>query len=147
MIVVTSFILHWWYLIPGTYSELGVFIIQKGSRWLKSDTWEMFPLYKELSNASERCKKYMLHDTFTMSTHVISVPGCTVLHILKFLQLQNEIDINNWSMPYSLLLKSYVNSAWYSQQNCDIITEIYRTPDECHLVFRTYKPPTPPKKT
>jgi hypothetical protein len=44
------------------------------------------------------------------------------------------------------LLKSYVNSAWYSQQNCDIITEIYRTPDECHLVFRTYKPPTPPKK-
>jgi hypothetical protein len=43
-------------------------------------------------------------------------------------------------MPVSIMSKSYAKFAWDSQQNCEIITEMQsRTPDECHLVLRTYK--------
>ena len=64
----------------------------------------------------------MLHDTFTMSTSVVSVPRLTILHILKFLQLQDDIEINR-SMPVSFMAKSFVNLASASKQNCEIIKE------------------------
>ena len=66
----------------------------------------------------------MLHDTFTMSTSVVSVPRRTILHILKFLQLQDDIEIKI-SMPVSSMAKSFVNLALASKQNCEIIKERY----------------------
>ena len=67
-------------------------------------------------------KRYMLQNTFTTSAPVVSVPRCTVLHILKFLQLQDDIEIKI-SMPVSFMAKSFVNLALASKQNCEIIKE------------------------
>jgi len=57
-----------------------------------------------------------------MSTSVVSVPRRTILHILKFLQLQDDIEIKI-SMPVSFMAKSFVNLASASKQNCEIIKE------------------------